>query len=84
VRLVGLFLGIRLVLPLVRDLRVRAPLVALLGEGDQPGGLQFGQDAPLLLGLLVVDRAGQRSGDPEDVALGGPAMTCRFMPCLPE
>jgi hypothetical protein len=43
---VGLFLGGRLVLPDVRDLRVAASAVALIGQGDQAGGLQFGQDAP--------------------------------------
>ena len=56
---VGLFLRFRLVLSPVRDLRVRASLVALIGQGDQPGGLQLGQDAPDPLGLLVVDRAGR-------------------------
>src|SRR5215470_5965370 len=41
---VGLFLRFRLVLSPVRDLRAGAALVALIGQGDQPGGLQFGQD----------------------------------------
>jgi hypothetical protein len=64
---VGLFPGIRLVLPLVRDLRVRAPLVALVGEGDQPGGFQFGQNS--LTGFrhesgsawVIAGRTGRRS-----------------------
>ena len=68
VRPVGCFLRFRLVLPLVRDLRVRASLVALIGQGDQARGLQLGQDAPDPLGLLVVHRAGQRPGHPQDVA----------------
>jgi hypothetical protein len=46
VRLVGLFLGFGLVLAPVRDLRVRASLVALIGQRDQARGLQLGQDAP--------------------------------------
>jgi hypothetical protein len=37
---------LRLVLPPVQDLRVRAALVTLVGEGDQAGGLQLVQDAP--------------------------------------
>jgi hypothetical protein len=36
---VGFFLGFRLVLAPVRDLRVAASLVALIGEGDQAGRL---------------------------------------------
>src|SRR6266568_7523955 len=65
------FLGFGLVLPPVRDLRVAASLVALIGQGDQAGGLQFGQDAPDPLGLLVVHRAGQRPGHPQDVPRRG-------------
>jgi hypothetical protein len=38
-RAVGIFLGWRLVLPLVRDDRVCAALTALVGQDDQPGGL---------------------------------------------
>ena len=68
---VSVLLGFGLVLALVRDLRIGAALVSLVGEGDQARGLQFCQDAPDPLGLLVVDRAGQRSGDPEDAASGG-------------
>src|SRR5262249_7293402 len=41
--------------------RVRGALVALVGQRDQPGGLQLGQDSPDPLGLLVVHRAGQLS-----------------------
>ncbi len=52
---VGFFLGFGFVLPPVRDLRVAASLVALVGEGDQTGGLQLVQDAPDPLGLLVMD-----------------------------
>jgi hypothetical protein len=43
--LVGLFLGFRLVPALVRDLRVRGALVALVGEDDQARGLELVQDA---------------------------------------
>ena len=68
---VGLFLGFRLVLAPVRDLRVHAALVALIGQGDQAGGLQLGQDAPDPLGVLVVHRAGQRPGYPQDVCRPG-------------
>ena len=44
VRRNGLFLGLRLVLPLVRDLGVRAALVALIGHGDQPGARVWAED----------------------------------------
>src|SRR5215468_748732 len=43
---VGLFLGLRLVLPDVRDLRVPGSLVALVGQGDQAGGFQLGPARP--------------------------------------
>jgi hypothetical protein len=66
---VGLLLGFRLVLPAVRDLRVRASLVTLVGQGDQPGSLQLGQHVPDPLGLLVVYRSGQCPGDPQDAAV---------------
>jgi hypothetical protein len=66
---VGVFLGFGLVLALVRDLRPGAALVALIGQGDQAGGLQLGHDAPDPLGALVVDRAGQRAGDPQQVTV---------------
>ena len=66
---VGLFLRFGFVLSPVRELGVCAALVALIGQGDQAGGLQFGQDAPDPLGLLVVDRAGQRPGHPHDAAV---------------
>ena len=69
VRPVGGFLRFRLALPLIRDLRVGASPVALIGQGDQARGLQLGQDAPDPLGLLVVHRAGQRPGHPQDVAV---------------
>jgi transposase len=86
VRLVGLFLGFRLVLPLVRDLRVRGALIALIGQDDQAGGLQLGQHAPDPFRLLVVHRAGQRPGDPQDVAVRAgddlQVIPCRL--CLPE
>src|SRR5580693_10321336 len=52
VRTVGVFLGLRLVLALVRSFRVRAALIALVGQDDQAGRLQFRQDAPDPLGLL--------------------------------
>src|SRR6266704_1960718 len=64
VGLIGLLLGFGLVLAPVRDLRVPASLVALVGEGDQAGGFQLGQDAPDPLGVLVVHRAGQRPRRP--------------------
>jgi hypothetical protein len=67
---VGLFLGFRLVPALVRDLCPGRSLVPLVREGDQPGFLQLVQHAPDPLGLLVVDRAGQRTGDPQDLAVG--------------
>ena len=51
---VRFFLGFRLVLPPVRDLRVAASLVALIGQGDQARRLQLVQDAPDPLGFLVV------------------------------
>jgi hypothetical protein len=40
--------------------RVTAALVALIGQDDQVGSLQPGQDAPDPLGLLVMHRSGQR------------------------
>jgi hypothetical protein len=48
------FPGFRFVLAPVRDLGVRGALVALIGQGDQADGFQFGQDAPDPLGFLVV------------------------------
>lgn len=39
-------LGFWPVLPLVRDLGVRASLEPLVRQGDQAGGLELGQDAP--------------------------------------
>ena len=66
---VGLFLRFRLVLSPVPELGVRASLVPLIGQGDQAGGLQSGQDAPDPLGFLVVDRAGERPGHPHDAAV---------------
>src|SRR6266496_843456 len=69
-RAVGLLLGFWLVLPAVRNLGVRGALVALVGQRDQADGLQFGQDSPDPLGLLVVDRSGEGSGDPQHVAAG--------------
>jgi hypothetical protein len=44
VRRNGLFLGLRLVLPLVRDVGVRAALVALISQGDQPGARVWAED----------------------------------------
>jgi len=83
---VRFFLGFRLVLPAVRDLRVAASLVALIRQGDQPGGLQLGQHAPDPLGLLIVHRA-RSAPDTHKMSPTGLAMTCRFIPCflcLPE
>jgi hypothetical protein len=83
---VGLFLGLGLVLALVRDLRPGAALVALVREGDQSGSLQFIKDAPDPLGLLIVDRAGS-APETRWTSPRGLAMTCRFIPCflcLPE
>src|ERR1700721_2344248 len=56
---VCLLLPFRLFLPAVRDLRVRTAPIALIGQRDQAGRLEFVQNAPDPLGLLVVDRAGQ-------------------------
>ena len=53
-----------LFLPLYGVFACRAALVALVGQGDQPGGLQLGQDAPDPRGLHVVHRAGQRPRTP--------------------
>jgi hypothetical protein len=61
-------LRLRLVLPQVRNLRVIASPVALVGQGDQACGLQLSQDALYPLGFLVVDGAGQRPfGSPQYV-----------------
>jgi hypothetical protein len=62
------FCGTGLFFPLVQGLRVRGPLVALTGQGRQPGGGQLVLGAPGPGGLLVVDRAGQRPGDPQQLA----------------
>jgi len=43
-----------LFLPRYGDLGVRGALVALVGQGDQTGRPQFGQDASDPLGLRVV------------------------------
>jgi hypothetical protein len=68
---VGLFLWFRLVLPLVRDLRPGAALIALVREGDQAGFLQLIEHAPDPLGPFIVNGAGQRAGDPQDVSVRG-------------
>jgi len=78
---VGVFLGGRLVLPDVRDLRVAASPVALIGQGDQAGGLQLSQHAPDPLGLLVMHRAGQRPGHPHDIP-GGTGNDLQVHPVL--
>ena len=67
---VGLLLRFRLVLALVRDLRPGTALVSLVRESYQAGFLQLIEHAPDPLGPFIVDRAGQRAGDPEDVAVG--------------
>ena len=67
---VGVFLGFRFVLALVRGFRVRGALVSLVGQGWQAGGGQLVFDAPDPGGLHVVDRAGQRPGDPQQLAGG--------------
>jgi len=59
-------LRFRLVLAAVRDLGVRAALVALMGQGDQAGGLELGQHAPGPLGVFIVHRAGERPGHPTE------------------
>ena len=48
---------------------MRGALVALIGQDDQAGGLQLGQDASDPLGLLVVHRSGW-PGHPQDVPVG--------------
>src|SRR5262244_378261 len=69
---VGLLLGGGLVSPPVRGEDVVAGAVlALVGQRDQPGGGQLAEDAPDPRGGQVVDGAGQRPGDPEDLAVGG-------------
>lgn len=69
---VGLLLGIE-DLPalalLVWQVRTLRSPVAAVGENGQASGLQFVQDAPDPLGSLVMDRAGQAAGDPQDVAV---------------
>jgi hypothetical protein len=69
---VGLLLGIE-DLPslalLVRQVRPQRSPVAAVGENGEASGLQFVQDAPDPLGSLVMDRAGQSAGDPQDVAV---------------
>jgi hypothetical protein len=78
---VGLFLGFRLVLPDVRDRRVAASPVALIGQGDQARGLQLGQDAPDPLGFLSCTAPGS-APDTHMMSPIGLAMTCRFIPCF--
>ena len=68
-------LGLRLVLALVRDDRVCGALVALVGQDDQPGRLQLGQDAPDLScsGLVTTpaEVVEEGSGLGGDAGLGG-------------
>jgi len=78
---VGLFLGFWLVPAPVRDLRVATSLVALAGQGDQPGGLELGQDAPDPLGALVCTGPGS-APETRRMPPSGLAMTCRFIPCF--
>ena len=52
---VGVFLGFRLVLTLVRGFRVRGALVSLVGQGREAGGGELGLDALDPGGLHVVD-----------------------------
>ena len=68
---VGRFLRLGLVPALVRDFRPFAALVALVGQGNEAVALEFVERAPDPLGLLVVDRARQRPGDPQDLPVGG-------------
>ena len=64
---VGLFLRFRLVPAPVRDLRVAASLVALIGQHNRRRPpVRPGRPDPL--GFLVVDCAGQCPGHPQDVA----------------
>jgi hypothetical protein len=50
---VRFFLGFRLVLSPVRELRIAASLVALISQGDQAGGLQLVAIQP---GIMAVRR----------------------------
>jgi len=84
---VGVFLGGWLApAPVGSAHMVTGTGVALIGQHHQPRGGQFPQDAPDPAGGQVVDRARERAGDPQDLAVGA-EMTWRFMPwwrCLPE
>ena len=68
---VGFLLELGLVPALVRDLGPGTALVAFVGQGDVAGFFQLGEHAPDPFGFLVVDRAGQRAGDPQDVPVRG-------------
>jgi hypothetical protein len=66
---VGGFLGFGLLLALVGELRPGAALVPLVRQSNQARRLQFGQYSPDPFCFLVVDRAGQRARDPQQVPL---------------
>src|SRR6266536_3854866 len=69
---VGVFLRGGLVPPSVggQDV-VTGAVVALVGQRDQPGGGELADDAPDPGGGQVVGGAGQRAGDPQDLAVRG-------------
>jgi hypothetical protein len=85
VRAVGVFLGLRLVLALVRSLRVRAALVALVGQDDQAGRLSA--RTPQIHSAFLAWTEPGSGPDTHRTSPLGLAMTCKFMPyflCLPE
>ena len=49
---------------------VAGAVVAVVGQHDQAGGGELADDAPDPGGGQVVDGAGQRTADPEDLAVG--------------
>ena len=65
------FCGSGLFLPLYGTFAQVLPWYPLSARVTRPGFLQLVEHAPDPLGLLVVDRAGQRAGDPQDVAVRG-------------
>ena len=67
VRLAAPFWDSGLFFPLYGIFAIRRSLVVLVGQRDRAHGLQFGQDASVPLGLLVVYRSGQCRGHPQDV-----------------
>jgi hypothetical protein len=67
---VSLFLRGGLVPSPVRDADAVLAEVALVAQDDQAAGGQLGDDAPDPGCGQVMHRAGQRPGDPQDLAVG--------------